>query len=218
MKNYLLVLVLIVAASVTLYSLDTYGGAKASAELGWLSGSDWVDGINFLDDSGNGQPSKIRFGVSVGGYVGFKLTANLSLQLEMLFSSIGGSYSVTYGGVDMDGKLWANVLQFPVLVRPQTTVGDGILYSLVGASPLLILGDLHTKASSGGVSAESTDTPDNTFNVALIAGAGYAFAAGAGNLELELRFFHSLLDIYDNDNTRLNSIELFIGYAMQIPQ
>ena len=214
MKRLITVLLILCIPLGLVFSAEVFGGAKAGAAFGWGSGSDWVDGVNFLDDAGRGQPTKVRFGGSFGGYLVFEASANFAAQIEILYSSLGAGFSVTNSGADIDAKQWANLLQWPLLLRIQSPSQNGVIYALIGASPMVILGDIHTEVQSGSSTAGGTVTPDNTFNLAIITGAGYAFPLGPGRLDIELRFLHTMLDIFKNDNSRLNSIDTFFGYSV----
>ena len=196
-------------------------GAKLAMNVGWFGGSDWNDFIDFLDahPEVGSAANETRIGVTGGGFLEAGFTPNFALQLELLIASVGGAYSYDLPafGIDVDGTITATGLKLPVLLKPKVPVGRaGALYLLLGPAPVLILGDVEYEESGGGFSVSASESPDNRFVFSATAGAGYEHTLGPGALGFEVRYNRTFTDIFDNDNTRINSVSFCLGYGFDL--
>ncbi len=217
-----LALVLVMAAAAPLSAQESIRmGGKLALNVGWFGGSDWNDQLDALDDDPNAEnvSNETRIGVLGGGFIEITMHPNFALQPELLFANVGGAYSydVTSTTVDVDGTIRATALKAPLLIKPKLPVSeDGELYALVGPTAIIILGEVHYTESGGGISVSSSQDPDNRFVLSATVGAGYAHAAGPGALQLEARYNRTLTDIFENDNSRINSLNMFMGYGFDL--
>jgi|GEM_PF-1842424 len=217
-----LAVVLVMGAAAPLSAQENIRmGGKLALNIGWLGGSDWDDQLDALADNPNAEnvSNDTRIGVLGGGFVEITVHSNFALQPELLFANVGGAYSydVTGTTVDVDGTIRATALKAPFLFKPKLPVSeDGALYALAGPTAMIILGEVDYSESGGGVSVSSSQDPDNRFVLSVTVGAGYSHAAGPGALQLDARYNRTLTDIFENDNSRINSFNMFVGYGFDL--
>ena len=198
---------------------DRRVGVKAALNVGWFSGSDWDDALDFiaLDPDISNVSNDSRVGVLGGLFAEIAVGTNLSVQPELLIGTIGGAYSYRAFGINFEGTVKATALKIPLLLKPKSPVGpNGSLYALIGPTPAFLLGDIEYQESGGGFSVSATAVPDNRFVFTGTLGAGYEHRLDTGALNIEIRYNRTFTNIFDNDNTRINSINIFAGYGFNL--
>ena len=157
MKKLFILAIVFLLIGFTAYSLDLYVGGTFGGSVGWLNGSDWIDGLASF-----GAENKCRLGYSIG--VSFELCVlpSFSLQPEVLLSSQGGAYEYNIG-FNVDGKVKASLVEIPIYIKPKFKMGSGVFHLLLAPEFLIFLTDLKYKESGGGTTVESELTPDNKF-------------------------------------------------------
>jgi hypothetical protein len=205
-KILLISFVIIMLSSVCVFAGSITIGGKASGGIGFLSGSDWKDSLDFL-----GADNGSHFGFSIGAYAEIGIIEQLAIQPEILYSNKGGGYSYNIG-FEVKGKVSASGLEIPVYVKPKFKMGTGTLYGLIGPDFYLIFGDVKYKETGGGLSVTTDVPPDNSFIFGLSGGLGYEYPLKTGSIDIALKYNTTLSKIYENDNTRLNDVSLSIGF------
>lgn len=202
-----------------LHAQEVRPGLKAALNLSWFSGSDWDDALDWLasdpDISSVSNDANIGF---IGGlFVDVALGPGLSVQPELLLGRIGGAYSYRAFGVSVEGSVRATALKLPLLLKPKAAVGrHGAIYGLIGPTPAFLLGDVDYREEGDGFSISVSDAPDNRFVFSATFGAGYEHSVGAGAINVEVRYNRTFTDIFENDNTRINSINIFGGWGFDL--
>ena len=194
-------------------------GVKAALNNGWFSGSDWTDALDFLslDPDITSVSNDSRVGFVGGVFVEIPVSPNLSVQPELLIGNIGGAYTYRAFGINFEGSVTATALKIPLLLKPKTPVGpDGSLYGLIGPTPAFLLGDIEYRERGGGFSISASEIPDNRFIFTGTLGAGYEHRFDAGAFNMEIRYNRTFTNIFENDNTRINSINIFAGYGFNL--
>ncbi|TVR34684.1 MAG: PorT family protein [Spirochaetaceae bacterium] len=194
-------------------------GVKAALNLSWFSGSDWDDALDWLatDPDVSSVSNDANIGFIGGLFVDIPLGPGLSVQPELLLGRIGGAYSYRAFGVSIDGSVKATALKLPLLLKPKAAVGrQGALYGLIGPTPAFLLGDVDYQEKGDGFSVSVSDAPDNRFVFSATFGAGYEHSVGPGAINVEVRYNRTFTDIFDNDNTRINSVNIFGGYGFDL--
>ena len=74
MKKSILI-IFIVFITVNSYSIDFTLGALGGVNLGWFSGNDWDDSLNYL-----GAENSTKIGYNVGLFIEAKVRNNFSIQ------------------------------------------------------------------------------------------------------------------------------------------
>lgn len=191
-------------------------GAKAGGSITWLSGSDWDDTLEFL---GATNGTKFRF---VGGaYMSVYFVETFGLQMEALFSQLGGAYEydvvLSDGSViEVDGEVTGNALELPVMFKGRAPVGEGYLYAAGGPDVFVIPGSITYREEGGGFDTSDDEQPDNRVLFGLALGGGVQFAAGPGFFDLGIRYGRTLSSIYDDsfsDDIFANTVGFTLGYA-----
>jgi hypothetical protein len=209
MKKAIIILtIFMVMGAINVYANGVELGVKGGGNLGWLSGSDWDDVLNFL-----GGSNSVRFGITFGIFLDIPLASFISIQPEVLFLSGGGAYTYPFMGTEVKGRFTANTFEIPIYLKPKIRTGSGVFYFFVGPDLWLILGDMKLKESANGMSAEADIEPDNSTLFGVAGGIGYAFSGG---LLLEIKYNRTLTEVFENDNTRFNGVGFFIGYSFSL--
>ena len=196
-------------------------GAKAAVNFGWFSGSDWDDFLDFLrsDPDITNVSNDTRIGFIGGVFAEVPLGPALAFQPELLIGSIGGALSFRdqFFGDSVEITQRATVLKLPLLLKPKLPVAEHrSVYALLGPAPAVLLGDVKARVRANGFSDEASAAPDNRFVFSATVGAGYEHRFDAGAINLELRYNRTFSDIFDGDNTRINSINIFAGWGFDL--
>lgn len=196
-------------------------GPKAALNLAWFGGSDWKDAIDAADNTpGVSASNDVNVGFMGGGFLEIGFSPTFAVQIELLIGTISGGFTVEddFSSDTLEVSQRATVLTLPLLLKPKFAVGDsGSLYGLIGPEPGFILGDLKAKAKLTGFGTDTADvSPDNSFVFAATLGAGYEHRFDAGALNAEIRYNRTFTSIFDDDNTRTNSINFFVGYGFDL--
>lgn len=207
-------------------------GPKAGANLAWFSGSDWKDQMADYDDSfpDISVSNAVNPGFFVGGFLEIGLRPTLAVQMELLIGTLSGGRTIEELIPPVRGKAsqQATVLTMPLLLKPKLEVGaSGAIYGLIGPEPGVILGDVRRKVREEIIFTFDTGavTPDNRFVLAATIGSGYERRVGNGAWNAEIRYSRTFTSIFDENttssflgygNTRINSINFFVGYAFDL--
>lgn len=187
-------------------------GAKIGGGLMFFSGSDWKNALDRL-----GCDNKIRLGFTVGTFLNFKISEWFSIQPELMYSVLGGAYEYyePYFFGDIDGKVTVNTLELPILLMPRFRAGKGEIRIFAGPDLIIILGDIETEEKAIGILTLSMHAePDHIFVFGIKGGIGYAHPLGKGVLVIDFSYLKSLTEIFEDDNTAINSLVLSAGYQI----
>ena len=196
-------------------------GPKAGLNLGWFSGSDWKDFIDAADSiPGISASNDVNVGFFGGGFLEIGVSPTFALQIELLIGTVSGGLTVDddFSSDKIELSQRATVLSFPLLLKPKFDVGDsGSIYGLIGPEPGFILGDLKLKEKVTGFGTDTVDvSPDNSFVFSATLGAGYEHRVAGGAVNAEIRYNRTFTSVFDDDNTRINSINFFVGYGFDL--
>ena len=196
-------------------------GPKASLNLGWFGGSDWNDGVEALNDTpGISASNDVNLGFFGGGFLEIGVSPALAVQLELLVGTVSGGFTAKddFSSDKAEVSQQATVLSFPLLLKPKLDTGDfGSIYFLFGPEPGIIIGDVSISIKETGGSALTVEvSPDNSFVFAATLGVGYEQRFAGGALNAEIRYSRTFTSIFDVDNTRINSINFFLGYGFDL--
>lgn len=201
------------------YAQQVRLGVKAALNLSWFGGSDWNDLVRDLDNlPGIDADNEVNVGFIGGVFAEFTVSPNLAVQTEILLGRVSGGVEFTDGVNTATITEKATVLKLPFLLKPKFDVGtDGALYLLVGPVPAFIIGDVELEVRETGFSTETIkDKPDNRFVFSATFGAGYERRFDTGALNAEIRYNRTFTDIYDDFETRINSVNFYVGYAFNL--
>lgn len=217
-KSFIVLMILIASGSVS--AVEFTPGVSAGLNLGWFSGDDWDDMVDYFDASND---SKI--GYSLGLFLDMAFTESFSIQPELNFTVSGGGvsadnlYDADYG-VYYDEELTetAKILNIPLLFKFKIPAGRNKISLFAGPLFGLLLGDIKVtdKVTVEGYGSDSADVDieaDNNFVFGFTLGGGLEFPMGNGKMFTDLRYSHTLTSFFDDDDTKANSIGINLGYG-----
>ena len=215
------VVALVFGLTVAVGAQDFGLGGRLSGAPTWFGGSDWNDSIDDFeegfeegleaDDDIDDADADADFGNLIGFGLGASfiadigITPNLAVQPRVGYQrSVGGldgeaEFEAEFEGNEFAGEseleltITADLLHFPVYVKPSAEVGPGNLYGLIGPELSFVIGDVETEfrqtvEANGQEIVDETETeteePDNRFLYGGGVGAGYSIPAA----EVELFF------------------------------
>jgi hypothetical protein len=191
-------------------------GGRIEPTVGWISGSDWEDAIDYWDDNFSGEPHKPRFSFSGGAVFAFGLAPGFALQAEVLISHLGGNYSYDYTGITVEGNQRATLLQIPLFLKPRIATAAGDFYFLLGPTVGIFLSDLTYEESAMGLTVEDEIEPDNSVIAGLAVAAGHEWELGPGAFGAEVRYTRQLTDATEDFNARQNAVGLGLSYLQRV--
>lgn len=193
-------------------------GPKIGGVVTWLSGADWTDTLDLF-----GGINGTSGGLIGGAYLAINVVGGLGLQFEALYTRLGGAYS--YDAyldtmlITVDGTVATNAFEFPLLLRGRAAVGNGFLYAAVGPS-FIVLPDAITFTEEGaGIEVSNDMTPDNELVSGGAAEAGVLISAGAGYVDVGIRYARSFTAIFNDvygDEIFVNGVGFTLGYAARL--
>ncbi len=215
-RALVLTALMVLAAAPGILAQDIAIGGRIEPAVGWISGSDWADEIDFFDDNFAGEPHRPAFSFSGGAVAAFGLAPGFALQVEVLISYLGGNYAYDFTGIAVDGKQRATLLQFPLLLKPRIETAAGDFFFLLGPTVGIFLSDVSIEESGAGITVGSDVEPDNQAIAGIVVAAGHEWDLGPGLLGVDLRYTRQLTDTFDDFNSRQNVVGLGIGYLQRV--
>lgn len=211
MKRFVLFILLVLLPTMV-FCFDFAIGPKLGLNVGWMSGNDWEAMIDFFDDNGSSETAGLRIGFSGGIFLTLGLFDFLAIQPEILFSTVGGRYRYTEGGVDFDGVQSANVFEIPIFLKPRIRLGSGTLYLLIGPNIVFILGDIVMKEEAFGTKVEFEIEPDNSTIFGISGGLGYEIPTiFKRKISFEVKYTKTLTESSDDWEEFNNLVVFMVG-------
>jgi hypothetical protein len=170
-------------------------GVKAGLNLANVTGDD-------VDDS------DMRMSLHLGGYLNYAFSESLSIQPELLYSSMGAKSSYDDFGVDIEETTKLNYISVPVMV----------VYSFgninVQAGPQI--GFLASAKSKVEVDGDSEEEDIKDFFKGTDFGFNLGLGANFGKLNASARYCLGLSNIVDADEADVKNavIQISVGYRL----
>lgn len=195
---------------------EIFLGGRIEPAVGWISGSDWADAIDYWDDNFSGEPHKPRLSFSGGAVFAFGLAPGFALQAELLISHLGGNYSYDYTGITVEGNQRATLLQIPLFLKPRVATAAGDFYFLLGPTVGIFLSDITFEESAMGLTVEDEIEPDNSVIAGLAVAAGHEWDLAQGAFGVEVRYTRQLTETTEDFNARQNAVGLGLSYLQRV--
>jgi opacity protein-like surface antigen len=159
-------------------------------------------GINFakVTDVVDGTDTKMRTGISLGLFLEYELSENLSIQPEVLYSMKGIKLESLLG--DVEWKL--DYIDIPVLLKYKFGSGESM-------KPYLLVGPyIGIKAS------DKVDSPLGEYDAdakSMDFGMTLGLGAQISNFLVEARYSMGLAKVFDDADSKNSVFNIMIGYA-----
>lgn len=208
MKRLTALLIVLLFVTSGAFALELTLGLKGGVGHFDAWGSDYSDRL----DEQNLERD-FSFGGSIGAFGRFGLVRRWSLQPEILFTSGGQKYSGSSGTGDDWVRVVRRTIEVPILVRRQFNLGPLTLAAFAGPNAQFKVGDFKL-AQEGVDDTEITDQKPMAFGADV--GVGMDFQILRGVLTTDLRYSLGLTSWDDtgDDNTKPQSVRLFVGYGV----
>ncbi len=228
MKKSILIIFLLFF-TVNSYSIDFTLGALGGANIGWFSGDDWDDYVNYL-----GADNSTKIGFDIGLFFEAKVNNNFSIQPEILYTVIGGGlasedqYIVDYDiFIDEELIYKVKIITLPLFLKYRIEAGDyfeagsGHITFLGGPVYFILTDDINVKyklTSSGYYPAiAKTDIEaDNKSIFGMAFGVGYDIPLKNGKIFIDLRYYRFITGLFDDEDLRSNFIGINLGYGINL--
>lgn len=190
------------------------GVSEASAQrpirVGIIGGANMA---SFWGDDAEGADS--RMGFDIGGLIQIPMGDMITIQPEVHYSQRGATSEQDVLGQTFEVETALDYIHVPILFRAGVPLAEGFDFDFEVGPSLAFLMSCSTSVDDG----EDTDCPDDTvkgFDYGIIAGGGFSWAAGAGDVLLDIRYDLGLTAIGDQENapdTKNSNLQFLIGYA-----
>jgi len=202
-------------------------GAKIGSNYCWIGGQDFLDDLNSWDVQGRGETSA-KTGFTGGLYLSVEVSKYLSLQQEALYTNLGGRYSYYTSQYEEEYMVEsASVLELPFFIKPKVPLGPGSIYVFAGPEILIFLSDITIEEEEYSFSLDTFETvktivkiiehsPDNSVVFGISGGIGYEYPGMLGTLSFELKYLHTLTEIFENYESNFSAICILIGYGFTL--
>lgn len=170
-----------------------------------------IGGVNFSNVSGDFvEDSEMRTGFDVGVLAQVPLGMVLTFQPEIHYSQKGFEAEQTVLGTVFEVETTLTYLDIPLLLRMGMPLAEGLDVDLL-VGPYIGVG-LSCEGSVDGEDAEDCDE-DPATDFGVMAGAGFSWAMGAGDLMIDGRYQWGFSEIFEEVDMKNRNIQVLVGYA-----
>ena len=199
---------------------EIFFGPRIGMNIGWFGGGEWRDYIDGKqDDFGIAVAPIPNFGSVLGVGIEDKLSKNFSLAAEFFYTRYGHCYEYSYSHPKVEGGSWFEVLQLPILVKFSVSSGEGYyIYGFLGPSVLMVIGNVESDESEGGISLAPGGAPDKMLLAGSLGGIGTEYPLKRGIISIELRWGRNqILGLEDPDLEFVsNGLQMVLGYGFRL--
>jgi outer membrane protein with beta-barrel domain len=202
MKKSVLLVLLLVFVSIVFLGAQISGGLKIAGGMSSYSGDDWKNVIASNIDLEN------SLGFSYGGglFLNIAFTENLSIQPEVLYSSLTGGGR--YPAYEYDFEYREHVIEAPVYLQIGLPIGKGKFLIMGGPDFFYTFGDIKLKDSDGSVDSwPASEDYDSLFRMGFAAGIGYTI----NKIQLAAVYKRALTSVSDTFDLQNQNISFELG-------
>jgi len=176
-----------------------------------------VNFANVAFEEDDGIDTKNLLGIAFGAAAEIGVSDIFAVQPEVLFSQHGFSFEEDFGGGTVDFDVILNYLQIPLLAKLKFGSDAVVINVLAGPHVGFGIGDITFKADEEKETESWEDTGLQKFDFGITGGVGVSFAAGPGNLGIDIRYQLGLSNLSDDDEDKANNRNLQAGLSYLIP-
>jgi hypothetical protein len=169
-----------------------------------------IGGVNMSNLSGDdAEDTGSKIGFDVGGLLQIPVGEIVTIQPEVHYSQRGAEFD---GPGDLEAEISLDYIHVPILLRAGVPLAEGFDFDFeVGPS----FGFLMSCDFEG----EDCKEDSRTIDMGIIAGGGFSWAMGAGDLLVDIRYDLGLTSISDPEDDadeadlKNTNLQFLIGYA-----
>lgn len=201
-----------VAAALAAFS-PSDAAAQRPMRVGIIGGYNMA---TFWGDDADGADS--RSGFDVGGLIQIPMGDMITIQPEVHYTQKGASAEFDTGLGVVETEIALDYIQVPILFKAGLPLAEGFDFDFQFGPSLGFLMSCSSSIEDG----EDTDCPDGTykaFDYGIIAGGSFAWAAGAGDVLVDIRYDLGLTAIGDQQDApdvKNSALQFLIGYAFPL--
>jgi hypothetical protein len=203
-----------VAAALAVFT-PSDAAAQRPMRVGIIGGYNMA---TFWGDDAEGADS--RSGFDIGGLVQIPMGDMITIQPEVHYTQKGASADFDFGPPlgEVEVETALSYIQVPILFKAGLPLAEGFDFDfLVGPSFGFLM-----SCSSSVDDEEDEDCPDDTykgFDYGIVAGGSFAWAAGGGDILVDVRYDLGLTAIGDQEDApdiKNSALQFLIGYAFAL--
>ena len=190
MIKKIIVVLMFVLFSSSLYSMDIDLGGKMGIGIGWWRGDTYSKNVDVVGE----------VNATFGGYTSLNLHKYVAMQFELLFAAVSNADKIEGKDFEFQTTYRAFAFEVPVYIKPKYKVGPGEMFLLFGPRFLLLLTDFKVDTETRIGYNPTIHKPENDFSVrrqfhlGLTFGFGYELELGPGKLQMSLHITPYLTD------------------------
>ncbi len=173
---------------------------------GYNMASFWGDDADDFDS---------RSGFDIGGLVQIPMGDMITIQPEVHYSQRGAEFEL--GGEDITFAL--DYIHVPILFKAGLPLAEGFDFDFEFGPSLGFNIGCELTDGDDDVSCEDFGTEPKSFDYGIIAGGSFAWAAGAGDVLIDIRYdlgLTSIIDEEDAEDVKNSALQFLIGYAFAL--
>lgn len=165
-------------------------------------------------DDADAAGADSRSGFDIGGLVQLPMGDMITIQPEVHYTQKGASFEA--GGVE--SELALDYIQVPILFKAGLPLAEGFDFDFQFGPSL----GFNISCSQSIDDGEDVDCADDTvkgFDYGIIAGGSFAWAAGAGDVLVDIRYDLGLTAIGDEEDAadmKNSALQFLLGYAFAL--
>lgn len=177
---------------------------------GYNMASFWGDDADDFDS---------RSGFDIGGLVQIPMGDMITVQPEVHYTQKGAEAELDFGAGSTDVEFAVNYIQVPVLFKAGLPLAEGFDFDFQFGPSLGFNMGCEVSNEDDEVDCEDAGFEVKGFDYGIIAGGSFAWAAGAGDLLVDVRYdlgLTSIIDEEDADDVKNSNLQFLIGYAFPL--
>lgn len=177
-----------------------------------------IGGYNMASFDGDGaEGADSRSGFDIGGLIQIPMGEMITIQPEVHYSQRGASFEDEGEG----SEVALDYIHVPVLLRAGVPLAEGFDFDfIVGPSFAFKMGCKIEPEDGDSVDCEETEGEPKSTSIGIIGGGSFAWAAGPGDVLVDVRYDWGLTNISDSDadgtEIKNTALQFLIGYAFPL--
>ena len=202
----------LIVISFCVFSQENTLGLNLSGGLSINSNDKWekqIEDRNLVETQNEKYTS-----YSLGLFYDRRVSDYMRFNIQLNYSVYGSSYSYSVAGVAVDGNLWKEVIEMPILLNV-TSVNPKGLFLSIGPTIQCLLNMYKWEEESGDIVMDYSFDKTRYIQLMSHVGAGVAIETNKYSYKLEIFYNRDIAYIPFSDNlpNDMNSVMLMLSYG-----